>query len=233
MKYITVASYNIRHGADVDGDWNRLAAVIKESGADVVGLQEVDMHTSRVGGRDTLEGLKTATGFEYALFIPAMEFAGGLYGTAILSRLPLECRVIQALDSGAYEPRAFGCVTVSLGDGKDLWMLNTHLSYESDEQRRLQMAQLADFMGRAIPSDAAVVLTGDFNTENFSSFAPILAQGYALINDDVHRLETFRDDPIAIDNIVYRQARIVPIAFAMIDSPCSDHNLLWCRFELA
>ena len=50
MKEITIATYNIRHGGDVGLDWNRLAEVIAASGADVVGIQEMDMLTDRVGG---------------------------------------------------------------------------------------------------------------------------------------------------------------------------------------
>lgn len=232
MKEITIATYNIRHGGDVDCDWNRLATVICESGADVVGLQEVDMLTRRVGGRDTMEGLRQATGFDYALFVPTMDFDGGRYGTAILSRLPILHEKIHALDAGEYEPRAFGCVTVSVGEGKDLWMINTHLSYKSEVQRNIQMGQLADWMKSRIPSDAAAVLTGDFNTADFASFSPFLEEGYALINREDHRFDTFRNPPVAIDNIVYRQSALTPLAFDMIDSPCSDHNPLWCKFQL-
>ena len=51
---LTVASYNILHGAAVGYDWAQLAAVIRESGADIVGLQEVDRRTRRAGGTDGL-----------------------------------------------------------------------------------------------------------------------------------------------------------------------------------
>jgi peptide/nickel transport system permease protein len=61
MKNITIATYNIRHGADVHYDWSRLAEQINRVGADIVGIQEVDMYTNRVGGRDSLSGLVNAT----------------------------------------------------------------------------------------------------------------------------------------------------------------------------
>ena len=43
-----VLTYNIHHGAGIDGvlDLERIAQVIEQSGADVIGLQEVDNHWS-------------------------------------------------------------------------------------------------------------------------------------------------------------------------------------------
>lgn len=47
---LTVASYNILHGAAVGYDWAQLAAVIRESGADIVGLQKwIDARAAPAG----------------------------------------------------------------------------------------------------------------------------------------------------------------------------------------
>lgn len=232
MKQITIATYNIRHGHDVAFDWSRLAEIIKKSGADVIGIQEVDMHTNRVGGRDTVTGLANAAGLPHTLFVPAMDFDGGQYGTAILSRYPYESAVVHLLDAADYEPRAFGCLTVTPEDGTPLCFLNTHLSYESREQQAIQFKQLAAWMDGNIPKEIPTVLTGDFNTEDFTAFAPLTALGYALVNDHGHTYKTFRTKPLAIDNIVYSNACLIPAEQGMIDSDRSDHNLLWCRFEM-
>ncbi|MBQ9151595.1 MAG: endonuclease/exonuclease/phosphatase family protein [Clostridia bacterium] len=232
MKHITIATYNIRHGHDVDCDWSKIAEIVAESGADIIGFQEIDMHTGRVGGRDTVAGLATATGLSHALFVPAMDFDGGQYGTAILSRFPIVSYEEHALNAGIFEPRSYGCATITLDDGKPFLFLNTHLSYESHEQQNIQFAQLASWMGKHIPADTPAVLTGDFNTEDFSAFSPLKALGYALINSEAHRFDTFRTTGIAIDNIVYSCDHLAPMACGMIDSNRSDHNLIWCRFEL-
>ena len=87
-------------------------------------------------------------------------------------------------------------------------------------------------MGKHLTPDTPAVLTGDFNTEDFTAFAPVKSLGYALVNDTAHEFKTFRHDPVAIDNIVYREGRMTPEAFGMMDSDASDHNLLWCRFTL-
>ena len=232
MKQITVATYNIRHGHDVGCDWKRIAEVVARSGADIVGFQEIDMYTNRIAGRDTVAGLSDALDLENAVFIPAMNFDGGQYGTAILSRFHITAFEMHALDAGNYEPRAFGCVRISPDHGQDLCFLNTHLSYESHTQQKSQISQLADFMDKHIPKGMPTILVGDFNTEDFSVFAPLNAMGYDLINHEKTNYKTFRTEPLAIDHIVYSRSQLSPVKHGMIDSNASDHNLLFCTFEM-
>lgn len=232
MKHINVVTYNICHGRYADLDLSRIASVIREANADIVGFQEVDMGTNRIGGLDTVAALTAATGLTHALFVPAMDFDGGQYGTAILSRYPISAAERHPLPSAHYEPRAFGCVTLTLGEGSTLTFLNTHLSYESAEQQKIQMRYLADWMAENLPADTPAVLTGDFNTEDFSLFAPLTGIGYALVNCAEHEFKTFRTIPVAIDNIVYSASCLTPMERGMVDKNTSDHNLLWCRFQM-
>lgn len=230
MKQITIATYNIRHGADVSLDWRLLAEIIRQSGADIIGIQEVDMGTNRIGGRDTMAGLQEATGFKHALFVPSMSYDGGQYGTAILSRFPMASAEVHPLQSANYEPRAFGCIRVTPEEGSSFCFLNTHLSYESTEQQNIQLRQIAAWMDERIHRSIPTVLTGDFNTEDFTAFSPLTDRGFALVNHAENPYKTFRNPPIAIDNIVYREESLTPVEHGMIDSDRSDHNLLWCRF---
>lgn len=223
---ITIATYNIRHGHDVHFDWMRLAAHIKACGADIVGLQEVDMGTDRSRGWDTVTAMCEATGLPHGMFIPAMDFDGGRYGTAILSRYPLENEGVMPLPAEGREPRAAGWATVHV-DGARLRVMNTHLSYEDAAPRREQFARLADLL----PQETAYVLTGDFNTEDFSEFSPLVGKGAALINREETEMKTFRIPPMAIDNIIYDPVRLIPLEAGMIESEDSDHHLLFARFE--
>ena len=232
MKHINVATYNICHGRYADLDWSRIASAIREADADIVGLQAIDMGTNRIGGLDTVAALTAATGLTHALFVPAMDFDGGQYGTAILSRYPISAAEYHPLPSAHYEPRAFGCVTLDLGEGRTVAFLNTHLSYESAEQQSIQMAYLADWMAGHLPADIPAVLTGDFNTEDFTVFSPLTDRGYATANCADREFKTFRSHPVAIDNIVYTASLLTPADLGMVDRPVSDHNLFWCRFDI-
>lgn len=232
MKQVTIATYNIRHGHDVNFDWNQLAENIAQSGADIIGIQEVDMFTNRVGGRDTVSGLVQATGLAHALFVPAMDFNGGQYGTAIISRYPIRSFETHELYRGTFEPRSYGIVTVTTEDGATMIFSNTHLSFESSEIRSVQIKQIAEYLETQVPADIPVVLTGDFNTEDLKDFTPLKDMGFSLINDELHGYMTFRNPPAAIDHIFYRESLLKPVEQGMIDSNRSDHNLLWARFEI-
>ncbi|MCY2995293.1 MAG: hypothetical protein NTY19_46640 [Planctomycetota bacterium] len=84
---IRVLTYNIQHGEGTDGkiDLARTAAVIKRLTPDLAALQEVDKATTRSRGVDQAAELGKLTGMHVA-FGKAMDFAGGRYGEAILSR---------------------------------------------------------------------------------------------------------------------------------------------------
>ena len=232
VESITIATYNIRHGADVDCDWTQLAEIILQSGADIIGLQEVDMNTNRIGGLDTMAGLAEATGYPYYYFAAAMDYDGGQYGTAILSRYPSETHKTVHLNNGGFEPRACGAVTVILPDGSPFCFLNTHLSYEDVTVQAQQFIQIEKWMKRNMPQNIPTVITGDFNTADFTAFSPFEKKGYALVNNAEHSYPTFRGSNSPIDNIVYLASYLTPVEHGMIDSDRSDHNLLWCQFKL-
>src|SRR5438270_1349612 len=71
---LTVMTYNIHHGAGMDGkvDLPRIAEVIKRSGADLVALQEVDRITLRTSRIDQCKELGRLTGM-HAYFGKAMD----------------------------------------------------------------------------------------------------------------------------------------------------------------
>ena len=88
---ITVASFNIAHGREVDNYYPTLAQDIVDSGAEIVGIQEIDQMTGRNQSQNTIKILSQKTGMEHYAFAPALTpYDGGEYGIGVLSKYPIE-----------------------------------------------------------------------------------------------------------------------------------------------
>ncbi|MEV8437845.1 endonuclease/exonuclease/phosphatase family protein [Actinosynnema sp. NPDC051121] len=175
---LTVLSYNIHTGIGVDGrlDLARVAAAITASGADVVGLQEVDVHwAARSEWRDQAAELAAAVGMDayfapiYDLDPPEPGAPRRQYGVAVLSKHPVvaaENHWITRLSTQAPNPTpapAPGFPEVELiVRGERVHVYDTHLDYRADPAVR--RAQVADVL-RVLAEDRgdARVLLGDFN----------------------------------------------------------------------
>ena len=219
---ITVASYNIMHGALSQYDMKTLVESIVLCGADIVGIQEVDVGAKRSGGRDIAAMMAQELGFEYR-FSRSLDFQGGSYGNVILSRYPIIDSECHMLVSGKYEQRSIGGVTVKIGD-ENVVFWNTHLSFENTEQRRLQIEQIRDLLSK----DRPWILTGDFNTPDFDEMRAL--GDISMVNDFDHVHKTFRESGSPIDNIIYTAPWSV-VRADIVDNDHSDHNLLYAVIE--
>lgn len=148
---VSVLVYNIHAGKDAAGVDNleRVAEVVRSTGADVVLLQEVDRRTTRSAGVDHAAELARLTGFRMA-FGKSLDYQGGEYGIAILSRWPIIEQATldlpvdppQARAGGSHEPRAALRVRIAAPSGP-LGVLNTHLdASREDRWRRQEIAKL-------------------------------------------------------------------------------------------
>ena len=139
LKSVRVMTFNIRHGRGVDNEINlpRIARVIQD-GAEVVALNEVDRRTRRSGGVDQVEELANLLDMEYALS-PSIEYQGGQYGNAVLSRWPIEAAhvyVARARSRGAHvalRPHRMGREPALL----------RHAPWACDDEQRAQLRQIA------------------------------------------------------------------------------------------
>lgn len=219
---LRIVSYNIRNGHDVQHDMSLLAADLLTVQADIVGLQEVDVGTARVGGRDTLAELAAAAGFPYYHFCHAIDFEGGEYGTAVLSRYPItEFQTIRLPSPGAREARSVGHACLDV-DGTRVDFFNTHLSCESDTLRALQLAELAELTAK----HRAWILTGDFNTARLALFDCLGAADMANPN----RYATFPESGEGIDNILCGTPWHI-VDTGTLQNRHSDHLLLWAQIQ--
>lgn len=153
-----VASYNIHRGFGRDGryDSTRIVHVLQELGADIIGLQEVDMR-----GPDTVQLLPwLAAQLNMTAIAGAVRStAEGDYGNALLTRLPVE-RVRQwDLSIGDHEPR--GVLDIDMAwNGRSIQVLNTHLGLWPSE-RAPQVKRLLELLD--VSRRDLTILMGDLN----------------------------------------------------------------------
>lgn len=163
---LRILTYNIHHGQGTDGEFDlpRIASVINSFKPDLVALQEVDRKTRRASGVDQVAELARLTGMNHA-YGPAMEYSGGEYGEAILSRFPLVLVDNYILPWGdGSEPRALLVVQVEVDDFGLIVFSGTHLAHDSPADRTIQAKKINDLL---VPIDdaAIVILAGDLNAE--------------------------------------------------------------------
>ena len=160
-KTIRVMTYNIHVGVGMDKklDLPRIAEVIKQQHADLVGLQEVDRGVERTGRIDEIAELAQLTKMDYA-FAFNLRYQGGQYGVAILSRYP-----IRATDHRLYkntreaERRGFIRAEVNI-DGRVVNFATTHLDYQYEDGRVFEAEQL---LAALKDVKGPLILVGDFN----------------------------------------------------------------------
>jgi endonuclease/exonuclease/phosphatase family metal-dependent hydrolase len=157
---LRIASYNIHEcvGADGRRDPERIAGVLREIDADVIGLQEVDARPGALKTSMQMEYLASTLGL-HAVAGPTLQRNGGEYGNALLTRRPV--LDVRHVDLTVYrrEPRAALDVDLDV-DGTPVRVVVTHLGLLPGE-RRTQVRRLLDRLGDERTD--FVVLCGDIN----------------------------------------------------------------------
>lgn len=160
---IRVLTYNIHHGEGMDGriDLDRIADVICGTEADLVALQEVDRGVERTERVDQPRRLGGLTGM-HVVFEKNIEFQGGEYGNAVLSRFPVERHENHYLPRlHANEQRGLLEVHVRAG-GRRIIFIATHFDHHPEDRERLaSVAVLRDLVEQR--ADRPVIVAGDLN----------------------------------------------------------------------
>jgi len=155
---ITVASYNIHRcvGLDSRRDTERIAKVIRELDADVIGLQEVE--TRRGAQTEPLEIMAYLTGFK-AVLGPTMSRPDGDYGNVLLA--PHAVTDVQHIDLtvAGREPRGAIAARLRIHDRR-VRVVVTHFGLKARE-RRYQARKLTSDLGH--DTNKLTVLLGDIN----------------------------------------------------------------------
>lgn len=161
---LRVMTYNIHAGHDAP--LAEIAKTINGFKPDFVALEEVDHMTARKNsphqnGRNFTAELANATGM-MGLYGKTMDFAGGFYGIAMLTRYPYVKvdKLMLPNPDATKEPRALLEALVELPGGDTIVLAATHLEAFSKKCRKSQ----GEFLNRHYAAcHYPVVIGGDFN----------------------------------------------------------------------
>jgi endonuclease/exonuclease/phosphatase family metal-dependent hydrolase len=233
---LRVLTYNIHHGAGEDGriDLPRIAEIIRRSGADLVALQEVDVRTARSGSDiDQAQELGRLTVMS-AHFGKAMDYQGGEYGQAILSRSPVGVVRVERLPGEANaEPRIAVIATIPGADGRpEIAFAGTHLDHQREASRVSQARRLHE----AIPAEPGrlTILAGDLNAGPGSETLRMLSPEWQDATPNDALTYPAASPRKKIDWILFRSDQPWRVVSAQVlDEPtASDHRPVLVEFEL-
>lgn len=225
-------SFNIHHGRGLDGvvDLERVAAVIEDADADIVGIQEVDRHWS-----ERSDFVDQASVLARRLNMHIVYGANldrdplepdqprRQYGTAILSDHPiLEWRNVLLPRTGTKEQRGLLEARVNVR-GVPVLVYNTHLQHDSQSERIAQVDAIREIIGT--PEDS-VVLVGDLNarpdTPEIAAITERLRDAWVAAGvGDGYTYPA--EDPYARIDYVLTSDDVVARAAAVVTSDASDH----------
>ena len=235
---LKVMTYNIHHAnppsEQVKIDVAAIARVINQEKPDLVALQEVDVHTERSGKNlDQAREIARLTGMK-SFFMKALDYQGGEYGIAVLSRYPI-------VDSAGYllprdpaiggEDRAVASITVELPGKKRVIFASTHLDLKEANRLSQAKALIGHFENSSIP----MILGGDFNALASSPVIELFDQHFTrTCGNDCAPTIPVKNPNRTIDFIMYKpQANFKVLSTRVIDEQyASDHLPVVAEFEM-
>lgn len=178
---LNLVSINLAHGRKdslnqwlVSADKTRsnlddIAAFLIRVNADVVALQEADDSSAWSGGFDHVAYLAKKAGFHYYVYTEHAQITMGNYGTAIMSRWPIEEAIgLTFADSPPTTNKGLTLAQIRWRnpDTQDMPQLidivSVHLDFSRKSVRRGQVDEMAELI---TPRNNPLVIMGDFNSE--------------------------------------------------------------------
>lgn len=225
--HLTLATYNIHHAAGMDKkvDVPRIAAVLKESGAQVACLQEVDDRVMRSGLQRQPRELGRLLGMEPA-YGPTLHWpVGARYGNAVLSGFPITA-TREHLLPGTEEQRGLLETRLQTPNGP-IAVFSTHLGLTSAD-RASQIARIVEILsGCEVP----LLLAGDFNEPaDGPTHAALAAAGFISLAPHAPTFPSTGPDR-QID-FVYGSSQWRAVGGRVLPSLASDHCPVVVDLEL-
>jgi endonuclease/exonuclease/phosphatase family metal-dependent hydrolase len=238
---LRVLCYNVHWCLGTDGKYDvaRVADVINKAKPDLVALQEVDVGVKRSGRVHDVRKLSKLTGLA-ARFGPTQHYEGGLFGNAVMTRLPILDVAIHPLpytestDDRTTYPRGAIAVTMQGPDGKPLRFISTHFQHNVPEDRVAE-AKAINKLFAAGDDGLRTILAGDMNAQPDAEPVTELLKHWSNAIDDAATPTAPATKPRSrIDYVFYRnssQFRVVETK-VIPESVASDHRPVLAVLEL-
>jgi len=211
-----------------------IAALLKDSGADVVALQEADGPSFWSGDFNHIDYLANNGSFSQSVHGMHVDGLGLSYGTALIANLDLsDPQAITFAPTLSPVPKGFVVSTVRWPGNPDIAVdiVSVHLDFSSQATRKKQAVELIETLrGRKRP----VIIMGDFNTGwQKDSTVQYISQELALstFSPEGTGLETFPAFDERLDWILVSPG-ITFRSYQVVADVVSDHRGVIAELEL-
>ena len=207
-RLIRIMTYNIHHANPPSKpdliDVEAIASVIRKENPDLVALQEVDVFTER-SGKDLHQARELAEILDMNYhFVKALDYQGGFYGNAVLSKFPILDSMkidLPSLPDIDAEDRNWAGIKVEV-DGKEFWFGSTHLDFHRGGNNLHQSKTLLkNLESIGIP----LVIGGDYNRTDTSESIALFDQQFQRTCDDCPPTIPVTNPNKTIDFLMYRK----------------------------
>lgn|SRR5690554_245073 len=225
---IRVMTYNIHHAnppSQPDSiDIEAITRVIRNENPDLVALQEVDVFTQR-SGTELHQAREIARRLDmHCYFGKALDYQGGYYGNAVLSRYPiLDSTVFELppMEGVEAEVRNWTGIKISI-EGNEMWFGSTHLDFQRGENNLDQSRRLVQHLEKI---ELPIIIGGDFNRTPDSETMAFFSDHFQLTCSDCPPTIPVTDPNRTIDHVIYRpKERFTVAEHRVVDEQyASDH----------
>ncbi len=223
---LTVMTYNIQQGVNVDGEKNydNQLAIIEAVDPDIIGLQECDTARMSHGSSDVVRYFANRLNY-YSFYGPRT--VTGTWGAAVLSRYP----IINAKTFFTYSTvDEIGTTEVQIRVGATIFNVYVNHPAGSDDAFSAHMQALMD----RISGKTNVISMGDFNAENDTIYydMSVAVLQDTWVNATISRGVDGTSFDLAerIDHI-FVSTTFTVLETRYINVPESDHPAVWTEIQ--
>jgi len=222
---LSILTFNIHSAIDSEGK-ARLESIIdeiKETGAAIIGLQEVERMMPRSGFKDQAKAIAEALGYNY-VYGGNINVLGVQYGNAFLSKYPIIENSNHKLPRELMEPRGILDVTIDIMNNP-YHVFVTHLGLNANERNK----QVEAINSLLADKEGPVILMGDFNNQGNSEEmlkldSRMVDSALALEKGDMNTYSFNSDEPNVRVDRIYASEDIELKDHVVLPSEVSDHR---------